>query len=130
MAKVGAPLLPADVPPGAAALVQRAGTKAGDAARYGPHVPTASSLTIADWAALHADIKAAWLSMRPWMRFRWTICAWRQGVHDNPAAPTVGGGGYALFVRCWLDQRPKNLPISPCARRTWDPAASAWDYTP
>jgi len=132
MARVGAPLPSEQWPPGAAAMLDRMTLSGSPSARLAGQQTPASAAELAQWAVRTRAAATAWHALKPWKRWRWSLCAWRHRHHDNPIAPHDGDSGFRLYLECYLAQRvtaPKQ-PVSPCARRTWDQNASPWDYTP
>lgn len=132
MARVSASVDPSQIPPGAAALIDRIPTQAGTNARLAGQQRPASPATLDQWAAATRAAALAWDNLGWWKRFRWSLCAWRHADPTQPPAPAPGDSGWRLYLACYLGQgviAPRQ-PISPCARRIWDSGASAWDYTP
>lgn len=132
MAKVGEPIDPGPLAPLADRLITRRGSGAG--ATAGAFTPPSDGFKAKHFANQDttAEIRAAWLAMGHWKRWRWQLCAWRHGDPANPIDRHTGWPGFALFCKCWREQydREQGLPLSPCSRRMTDPNANPWDYTP
>lgn len=132
MAKVGAPIDPGPL----ADLVKKTITRRGadGAATAGKFCPPSQGFRDVSFAgsATSAEIKAAWLKLGHWKRWRWQLCAFRHGDPAKPIDRINGWPGFALFSKCWREQTDRDcyLPISPCSRRKTDPTANPWDYTP
>ncbi len=64
--------------------------------------------------------RAAWRQLATWKKYRWALCAWKHGVVSNDPTSGEGRGGFGLFTKCWMEQRPRKhlLPVSPCVTIT------------
>ena len=132
MAIVGAPLPPEQWPPGAAAAINRWQQHGATVARQAGQQPPATPEMLAAWAEITRAIAAEWAALDHWKRWRWSLCAWKHRDHAATPDPQDGDSGFRLYLACYLDQAivAPHQPISPCARRVWDPGANYWDFTP
>lgn len=132
MTKVGAPLPRGDL---ASALVPYLHERTAGGIRTisssAPNTAKRPGFGALSWAKLLPYFEQ-WYYLTAWKKLRWRVCALRHGRHADPVAFAQGKTGLNLFLNCAItqDTTPPALPISPCARRTWDAGASSWDYTP
>lgn len=100
--------------------------------RFFTKMPKPTQTTIDEQRILYTNARASWDVLATWKKTRWTLCAFAQLNLPNFQSDPIGFGGYSLYMREWLMQRPAagKQPISPCSARVTDPNASPWDYQP
>lgn len=132
MAKVGSPLPPEQIPFAVPNWLQHQATIYGHRVIWPTHQIALTPAQTAARNAIFEAIRLKYHSLHPWKRTRWTICAMRHGVHNQQPAGHRGWSGLGLYIWSYLAQAtlPHQQPISPCARRTWDPLANPYDWTP
>jgi hypothetical protein len=90
-------------------------------ARYNPGISKHFKEMTAAQNLRFNEAVLAWERLKQWKQFRWHTCAL-----------TFGLTGATLYVKNYMVQNTTlgRQPMSPCARRVWDPEANEWDYTP
>lgn len=132
MAKIGEPIYAGKLRPLARTIITK--RKQGDilTARFTtkPNKAMVQQQTI--WGPKIRANANDWARLSGWKKFRWSVCAWKQGIAPDPAIGYVGWSGLTLYWLCRHQQAtpPGKQPVSPCSRRATDGGASPWDYTP
>jgi hypothetical protein len=121
VAKVGAPLDPSTLPPGAANVFYTIIIDGKSYRRQQTPKHGTMSENLQAMRDLHRQAGRAWSALDRWKRGRWSSCAIARGSN-----------GPALYISEYIRQQIDQgfQPISPCSRRMTDPSSSPYDFTP